>query len=159
MVVAPHTFDNGFGVELEIDGVKHKVNSYPSSYTFEAGKYVDFGTLTYSEPEEEPVIDNNLYLKPNSNWTQANARFAAYFFIGDNSVWVDMADSDSDGIYEVAKQEGYTSVIFCRMNPSTTENKWDNKWNQTSDLTVPTNGNNLYTITDGSWEAGTWSTK
>ena len=23
---------------------------------------------------------DKLYLKPNSNWTQANARFAAYFF-------------------------------------------------------------------------------
>jgi hypothetical protein len=39
-----------------------------------------------------------LYLKPNSNWTQANARFAAYFF-GNGEDWVNMTDRDGDGIY------------------------------------------------------------
>ena len=33
-----------------------------------------------------------LYLKPGSNWTQSNARFAAYFF-GNGDKWVDMKDS------------------------------------------------------------------
>lgn len=147
---------------MEIDGVKHKVNEYTYPYTFVASKYVDFGTLTYDAPEPEPedpeVTDNNLYLKPNSNWTQANARFAAYFF-GNGEKWVSMTDSDSDGIYEVEKQVGYPSVIFCRMNPGNSENNWDNKWNQTGDLDIPTNGNNLYTINTGSWDQGTWSKK
>ena len=47
------------------------------------------------------------------------------------------------------------------MNPSAAANNWDNKWNQTGDLAIPTDGNNLYTLTGGEWDGvtGTWSTK
>ena len=99
----------------------------------------------------------DLYLKPNSNWLQANARFAAYFF-GNGEKWVSMTRVGDD-IYGVNIPDGYTSVIFCRMNPSATANNWGNKWNQTGDLTIPTDGKNLYTINNGSWDAGSWSTK
>lgn len=124
-------------------------------------------TVSGKEPEvEEPeVTANMLYLKPNSNWMADNARFAAYFFGGTpGEKWVSMTDSDADGIYEVNIPEGYDygcSVIFCRMNPSTTANNWNNKWNQTSDLTAPTDGKNLYTVKDGTWDkgGGTWSVK
>ena len=70
-----------------------------------------------------------------------------------------MTDADRDGIYEVAKQSGYPKVIFCRMNSSTTANNWDNKWNQTGDLTIPTNGNNCFTVPNGAWDGSTssWS--
>ena len=100
-----------------------------------------------------------LYLQPNSNWLQASARFAAYFY-GNGETWVDCTDSDGDGVYEVTVPSGYTSVIFCRMDPSTSTNSWDSKWNQTSDLTIPTDGTNCYTVEDGTWDAGngSWST-
>ena len=83
------------------------------------------------------------YLKPNSNWAQANARFTAYFChdTGDAPVtWVDAVGPNEDGIYSVTyptevvdidetTQEiiktyttDYATVIFCRMNPSTKEN-------------------------------------
>ena len=117
-------------------------------------------------PDKPAVVaakDGYLYLKPNSNWTQGNARFAAYFF-GNDDTWVSMTDPDGDGIYEVQKptNKNYPNVIFCRMNPSSTTNGWTKEtqfWNQTSDLTVPTNGNNLYTVKDGTWDkgGGTWS--
>ena len=43
------------------------------------------------------------------------------------------------------------------MNPSAAENKWDNKWNQTSDLTL--GEDNCYTVEEGTWDKGngTWS--
>ena len=124
-------------------------------------------TANGKEPEqEEPeVTENVLYLKPNSNWIKDNARFAAYFFhTGGGDTWVSMSDSDGDGIYEGNIPTGYTfgeNVIFCRMNPNTTSNNWNNKWNQTADLVIPTNGDNLYTVADGSWDkgGGTWSKK
>lgn len=125
-------------------------------------------TTEGKEPEvEEPeVTENVLYLKPNSNWKQSNARFAAYFFIKDVSdAWVSMVDSDSDGIYEVNIPKGYTfgdNVIFCRMNPSSTANNWNNKWNQTADLTIPTDGKNLFSVPGNTWDGGTnsdWSVK
>ena len=56
-----------------------------------------------------------LYLKPNGNWTQAGARFAAYFF-GNGEKWVSMTDSNGYGVYEVEAPAGYPNVIFCRMN-------------------------------------------
>ena len=124
-------------------------------------------TTEGKEPEvEEPeVTENVLYLKPNSNWKQSNARFAAYFFNNGGNAWVSMVDSDSDGIYEVNIPEGYTfgdNVIFCRMNPSSTANNWNNKWNQTADLKIPTDGKNLFTIPGTTWDNATnsnWSVK
>ena len=102
-----------------------------------------------------------LYLKPNDNWLQGNARFAIYYWNDGGSAWTGMADSNNDGVYEGIIPAGYTNVIFCRMNPGTTANNWNNKWNQTSDLTVPTDGTNLYTVKSGTWDkgGGTWSTK
>lgn len=101
-----------------------------------------------------------VYLKPNSNWLDSNARFAIYYF-GNGDGWASMTDSNGDGIYEAVVPAGYANVIFCRMNPSTTANNWNNKWNQTADLKAPTDGKNLYTVKDGTWDkgGGTWSVK
>lgn len=101
-----------------------------------------------------------LYLQPSNNWKSDNARFALYYFeSGKPDGWASMSDLDSDGIYEGEVPEGYSNIIFCRMNPSATDNNWSNKWNQTADLTVPTNGDNCYAIAEGTWDkgGGTWS--
>ena len=107
-------------------------------------------TASASAPE-------TLYLKPNSNWLSDGARFAVYLF-GNGEAWVGMTAGE-DGIYKADIPSGYPSVIFCRMNGATTENNWDNKWNQTNDLTIPTDGKNCYTVADGAWSNGdgTWS--
>lgn len=123
-------------------------------------------TVSGDEPvQEEPeVTEKTLYLKPNANWVKDNARFAAYFFGGTpGEIWVSMT-AVGDGTYEAHLPEGYDygcNVIFCRMNPSTAANNWNNKWNQTSDLTSPTDGKNLYTVKDDTWDngGGTWSVK
>jgi hypothetical protein len=114
--------------------------------------------------EEPEVTEKVVYLKPNNNWNQSNARFAAYFWNGTGNVWVSMTATETAGIYQVNLPEGYDygcNIIFCRMNPSTTANNWNNKWNQTADLKTPTDGTNLYTVAEGAWDkgAGTWSTK
>ena len=100
-----------------------------------------------------------LYLEPNSNWTQSNARFAIYYWNNAGNAWTDMSDADGDGVYEGTVPAGYTNIIFCRMSPNTTANNWNNKWNQTADLTVPTDGTNCYTVKDGTWDkgGGAWS--
>ena len=101
---------------------------------------------------------NNLYLKPNSLWLEASARFAAYFYNSSGDTWVSAQQLESDtGIYVVTIPSGYESatVIWCRMNPATTDNNWDNKWGQTADLSI-SGDYDLYTITDGSWSEGSW---
>ena len=131
--------------------------------------FEDLGEKVYKEGEEpkqeEPeVTEKVVYLKPNSNWTQSNARFAIYIWGGTaGEKWVSMTKL-SDGTYEAHLPEGYDygcNIIFCRMNPSTTANNWNNKWNQTSDLKTPTDGKNLYTVKAGTWDkgGGTWSVK
>ena len=97
-----------------------------------------------------------LYLTPNSNWNQSNARFAAYFF-GNGEKWISMTKvAGETNLYEVEAPAGYPKVIFCRMNPSSSANNWDEgvKWNQTGDLTIPTDGKNHYTVKDGTWDKG-----
>ena len=117
------------------------------------------GTVTDAilrQAEVKPM----LYLTPNSNWKQSNARFAAYFFEGNNNTWVGMSYNSELGVYEVEAPAGYSNVIFCRMNPGTTANNWDNKWNQTADLKVPADGTNHYTVKASTWDngGGAWST-
>ena len=95
-----------------------------------------------------------VYLKPNSNWTQKGARFAVYLYQGSTNKWTDMSDEDGDGYYEATLPEGeWDKIIFCRMNPGATENNWNNKWNQTSDLDIP-DGMNCYLVADGTWDKG-----
>ena len=114
--------------------------------------------------EEPDVTDAVLYLVPNNNWKADGARFAAYFFNASGNTWVSMTDKDADGIYEVNIPVGYKAgenVIFCRMNPGSTANSWSTKWNQTEDLVIPTDGKNLFTVNEGTWDngGGSWSVK
>jgi hypothetical protein len=107
------------------------------------------------------VSGKTLYLVPNGNWKVDGARFAAYFFGSSGDTWASMTDSDGDGIYECNVPDGsWTNVIFCRMNPSKTDNNWNNKWNQTADLAV-SGSLNCYTVQEGTWDKGngSWSTK
>ena len=120
-------------------------------------------TVNGEEPkQEEPeVTEKVVYLKPNANWTTDGARFAAYFWNDGGNAWVSMTAVE-EGIYQVNLPEGYDygcNVIFCRMNPSTTANNWNNKWNQTGDLKVPTDGKNLFTLAASAWDGATttWS--
>ena len=99
-----------------------------------------------------------LYLTPNANWKSDGARFAAYFFNGSGNAWASMTKvAGQTDLYEVAAPSGtWDKVIFCRMNPSATANNWNNKWNQTGDLTYDGNKNH-YKINSGSWDKGTWT--
>lgn len=99
-----------------------------------------------------------LYLQPGTNWKSNNTWFAAYFF-GNGEKWVKMTDTDNDGLYEVAVPAGYPNVIFCRMNPASSALGWGSKWDQTVDIVIPTNGNDLYTIPNTAWNnaTGSWS--
>ena len=142
-------FNNG---SEQTEDLKSPTNENLDCYVYNNGWYNDD---TNEDPKE--LESGLLYLKPNSNWKVDGARFAAYFF-GSGEVWVSMIDSNNDGIYEVESPAGFTKVIFCRMNPSSSANDWNNKWNQTGDLSIPTDGRNMYTISEGSWDSGTWST-
>ena len=102
------------------------------------------------------ITSRELYLKPNSNWTQSSARFAAYVY-GNGEAWYSMTSAGS-GYYKVTVPASYPNIIFARMKSGTTTNNWDNKWNQTGDLTIPAD-KNCFTVPDGAWDGSTttWS--
>ena len=129
--------------------------------------FMNPGLLPGEAPEPEGIYAEEgwVYLKPNSNWTQASARFAIYFF-GNGEEWVSMTKVEGTNYYGVKISDiiskGYTGMIFCRMNPGAAANNWDNKWNQTGDLSVSTftSGKNCFSLPSGSWNDATtsWST-
>lgn len=120
-------------------------------------------------PGEEIETAGTIYLRPNSNWLEAGARFAVYFFeLGKPEVWMSMTEDVEENVYKTEVPAGYTNVIFVRMNPDVSENRWNNEndvdpykpvWGQTADLLVPTGDNVCYVITPGTWgEDGYWTT-
>ena len=104
--------------------------------------------------------DRTLYFVPNSNWTQANAKFAVYCFENEESEWSNFMTlvTGETNVYTTTIPDSYTQVIFCRMNSAATECNWGSKWNQSADITLPTDGKDMFTLADG-WDqiSGTWS--
>ena len=97
---------------------------------------------------------NGIYFRPNSQWKSDNARFAAYFYNNSTNVWKDLTKNGD--IYSCEKPSGCTHVIFCRMNPDVKTNSFDKGdgkplWDQTRDLTLPTDKKNFYTLEEGAW--------
>ena len=116
-------------------------------------------TMVLSMFAAEIPAGTKLYLTPNANWKVDNARFAAYFY-GNGDAWVSMTKVEGEtDLYEVTSpNKSYNNIIFCRMNPSEADNNWDNKWNQTGDLTYD-GVKNHYIVKEGTWDkgGGTWS--
>lgn len=125
-----------------------------------------FGIMGVSKMNTVNAVDvsagTKLYLTPNANWNVDSARFATYFFNGATNTWESMTKVEGEtNLYEVTVPTGvWTNFIFCRMNPANKANNWDNKWNQTGNLAMPSNGYNCYTVKEGEWDDtanGTWS--
>lgn len=119
----------------------------------------------YSSPTYVMTPDmsvKTLYLKPGTYWKQkggsVNPRFAVYCF-GDGEKWYDLEAVDagcgSGTVYKAEVRANYTSLIFCRMAGDKPENIWDNKWNQTGNLTMPATEAGVYEVFDTQWDGGT----
>ncbi len=104
------------------------------------------------------MAQTSIYLTPNSNWVQGNAWFAMYTWNNSGNTWFKMTPVEGEtNLYVAELPAGYTNIIFCRMNPSSTALDWSAKWDQTKDLTYT--GNNHFTVQAGAWNnaSGTWS--
>jgi len=115
-----------------------------SSSSYNAG--VRF-VITYT-PAATP---NYVYLKPGV-WDADGARFAVYCY-GDGEQWYDMSsfeDACAGTIYRANVDPKYPSYIFCRMDGGNAENIWENRWNQTDNLTA---ANGIYCTITG-WGSG-----
>ncbi len=146
--------DDGFFIETTI-GANYTFTWNPTTKKF---KYT--GDSGSGDDDDDTGDCKTLYLEPTSNWNHSGARFAAYFYGGGPAeTWVDMVSSSCSGLWKVAvPNSAYTNVIFVRMNGATSENNWNNKWNQTGDLSI-SGSNNQYTISNQEHtSAGSWKT-
>lgn len=114
-----------------------------------------------------------LDLTQNTGWTDAGARFAVnlYTMNGEEKqeCWLDLTAVGGQNIYDVLQYRYFAvdisnvkdyngeefvpvTMIVCRMNGGSTENNWDNKWNQTNNLELMSG---LYvTIPGDNWDWG-----
>lgn len=102
-----------------------------------------------------PAVKQMIYMKDDCGWNSDGAHIYAYFW--NPATWVKMTDTDGDKIYECELPEGVANVIFVRKNSAKDTGDWTGVWNQTSDLVLPTDGSNMFTMSY--WSGGTWSTK
>lgn len=101
---------------------------------------------------------DTVYFKP-GHWTEANAWFSAYAWNdGNDNTFVKMTEVES-GVYGADLGKSYSNIIFCRNNPNNSDVSWSSVWNQTKDLTVPSDSN-CFAVNSGEWTgaSGTWST-
>ena len=184
MSTAPATLKSGIAVTLKTaDGKSVESMKYTSAVALERSGIINLGNLSLN-PNESGNPDNSgenggnpgdntgdnpdvtpaagtVYFRPNSNWLEADARFAAYFWQeGLPEVWVDLTADSVSGVFKCEVPSGYTNIIFVRMNPESSTNSWDDgvKWGQTADLSVPTGDNVCFVLEADSWDSGYWTT-
>ena len=96
-------------------------------------------------------IPTTIFLAPNSNWKQANARFAIYYWRGSKEQWIEMTEVGCNGdFYTATIPAGYLDFKFVRLNPSNFKLDWSNRWNDTENLSIQAN-KNLFTINSDQW--------
>ena len=112
------------------------------------GDYVD----PTPEPTGTPVEANHIYLKPSSEWLQANAHFAAWVWAdgGSGKLYNFKKHTSVDGIYEIEVPAESDNIILFRLDPNKTyaegSTAWpgDDQWFKSGDIKI--SGNNLFTI-------------
>lgn len=107
-----------------------------------------------------------LYLVPNT-WNKDGAKFAVWLknpkTYSQAEMWIPMEKVDgNDNLYkvDVLSQYDYQTVVFCRMNSTTTEYNSGSIWNKSNELVFPTGNETKFTVTEGKWDGdiGSWST-
>ena len=106
----------------------------------------------------------HIFLKVNSNWKDANAKFAIYYWDNNGNGWsafMKTVPGETD-MYEGWIPENYINFKFVRLKNDAGTPNWENKWNETGNLTLH-KGKTLYTIPSGTWDGAddndkNWST-
>ena len=87
-------------------------------------------------------------------WGKDNPDFWVHAW-GGQVEYQDLKMSQVNGdVYSVDINDDNTTILFVRMAQGSEAIDWDNKWNQTGNLDIPSD-KNLFTMT--SWDNGEWS--
>lgn len=111
--------------------------------------------------EFEKASNKTLYLKLGCNeWKAGNQRFVAVLKEPGEEPLVMTKVNDELYRVEVPSGTNYTKVIFCKMSNNNAQFDWNNKDYQTDNLTIPTDGKMMYTVTEQvgtQYATGEWS--
>ena len=138
------------------------------AYTFTFDADTKKVTVTYvpeeseSESESQPVDTDTVIYLDASKVTKNDEIFYAYTWSeGQPEKWLVSTETTKEGYLKYKSSMFGEYVIFVRCNKNADNPaSWCAKWNQTDNLTIPTDGKNLYTISDWGGEKmpGDWST-
>lgn len=132
-------------------------NGLRKDTTVETSRFSD-ATIT---AEFEKAPNKTLYLKLGCNeWKAGNQRFVAVLKEPGEEPLVMTKVNDELYRVEVPSGTNYTKVIFCKMSNNNAQFDWNNKDYQTDNLTIPTDGKMMYTVTEQvgtQYATGEWS--
>ena len=130
---------------------------------------MDYSTSGSSSVEGEPEISvtyprKRIYLSPDV-WDADGAKFAYHYYrTSGGSGWTDFLTEDDCGMYADIPQWNGVVLIPARLKSSTVSpGSWDDRWNQTNDITVTSNdyvtitGWNASDFTYGTYSAPTYT--
>lgn len=145
--------NNGGGLTSAAEVPNVQYHTYSASVNVS-----DYQKAYFSIPVTEDSESTYIYLDPNSNWESDSAWFAAYFWNSDGDYWSAAEEVGDTGIYAAKVPSGYPNCKWVRMNSADKYTmSWDNDWNESNNLTVPTGSNTLFKLNSNSWDAGSWS--
>ena len=99
-----------------------------------------------------------IYLNPDV-WNTAGAKYAIYYFIDGQNGWSDLMKQEvcNTNVYSTSiPQWNRVKMDLVRLNSTATAGDWNDKWNQTNDITV--NSNDYVTITGWNQDNFTYTT-
>ncbi len=147
----PNSGYNFTGWGADISNFGNEVKPLPTT-RFEDGIFT---------AEFEKAPNKTLYLKLGCNeWKAGNQRFVAVLKEpGEEQI---VMTKVSDDLYQVVvpSDKNYANVIFCKMSNNNEQFDWNNKDYQTDNLTIPTDGKMMYTVTEQvgtQYATGEWS--
>lgn len=96
--------------------------------------------------------DKTVYLEPNI-WATDNPAYAVYAWGGaTDAAFYDMEAVSGTSYYKATIPDDRTGVIFTRAEDATKAKDWNERWNQTVDITLPAESSAAYIITG--WDGG-----
>ena len=139
--------------------------SSTNNISLTSGEYI----ITYNTANNNFTIKEVIYFNANNNgvnWTSDSAWFAAWVWgSSEANAWYKFTKV-SGSIYKIEIPYDATGMKIARMSNVSTEPSWDKAngaqkgcWNNTGDITIPTNGDNLLKIVqwDNQSGSGNWS--
>ena len=98
----------------------------------------------------------DVHFVPGEAWASDDSSYGAWLWNDDGvpaGAFVLSSNEDGDGVYSVRVSSEYTNILFVDLVPGATElgSSWANKREQTNNLLVPTDANNIYHVYASEW--------